>query len=65
MEGKEEKEWLDKKQSVQTAINQMSKVINDIAAKHQTSISQLSKKYVSCSPHLTSPPAPWARWASR
>jgi hypothetical protein len=32
----------------------MSKVINDIAAKHQTSISQLSKKYVSCSPHLPS-----------
>jgi hypothetical protein len=57
MEGKEEKEWLDKKQSVQTAINQMSKLINDITAKHQTSISQLSKKYVAraLSSHLQRP----------
>mgnify|MGYP001124206906 CR=1 FL=1 len=44
MEGKEEKEWMDKKQSVQVAINQMSKVINEVAAKHQTTISLLSKR---------------------
>lgn len=44
MEGKEEKEWMDKKQSVQVAINQMNKVINDVAAKHQTTISLLSKR---------------------
>jgi hypothetical protein len=44
MEGKEEKEWMDKKQSVQVAINQMSKAINDVAAKHQTTISLLSKR---------------------